>query len=128
MTSTNIFDGVFDGPWIWGNHEVLGVGWGTLNGVDYWLIKNSWGAEWGENGYIKVKRGTCSTNSVCVVFTAIESTECSVLNPCNTDEGHCTSDGVCQIGLSCLENSCPAIETCEQCPSLYPDAYCCKVN
>merc|ERR1712156_1337491 len=38
------------------NHAVVTVGWGTENGVDYWLIKNSWGKGWGDQGYIKVKR------------------------------------------------------------------------
>ena len=39
------------------NHAVTTVGWGTENGVDYWLIKNSWGTWWGDKGYIKVKKG-----------------------------------------------------------------------
>jgi len=39
------------------NHAVAVVGYGTDQGVDYWLIKNSWGADWGENGYIRLQRG-----------------------------------------------------------------------
>jgi len=41
------------------NHAVVITGWGTENGIDYWKIKNSWGANWGDNGYIKIKIGTC---------------------------------------------------------------------
>ena len=50
-----------------GTKHVSIIGWGEQNGVKYWIIKNTWGAKWGDHGYFKMQR---------------ENNECAIENKC----------------------------------------------
>ena len=53
------------------DHGVLIVGYGVESGTEYWLVKNSWGPSWGDNGYIKIERSD-STNDPGVCGIAMQ--------------------------------------------------------
>jgi C1A family cysteine protease len=40
------------------NHAIILVGYGTERGVNYWIGRNSWSADWGDQGYFKIERGS----------------------------------------------------------------------
>ena len=52
------------------DHGVSIVGYGKEAGIEYWIVRNSWGPTWGDNGYIRIantgknEAGICGINSV----------------------------------------------------------------
>jgi cathepsin L len=110
--------GVFDGcnqlnPDI--NHAVVLMGYGTddTTSQDYWLVRNSWSASWGENGYIRLLRRNPT-------------------NPINSndnvgEEDFCGLDITPQDGTACESQTQP-VKVCGTCGILYDSSYPTGVN
>ena len=119
----------------------VGYGFDDASGLEYWIIKNSWGASWGDNGYIMMAFG--KNNGDCQCGICLEPsyavsdghpagpTPPAVAKPppppggsliaCDAEESAlCAADETCccvlTSGTDCLEFGC--------CP--YPNAVCCS--
>jgi hypothetical protein len=92
------------------NHQVLLVGYGTEGRTDYWKIQNSWGDEWGEEGYMRLARDAGNLNDACGMYFGSATTVSGVETQCAgtwTDWSECSGcDGTQSrewqpVGLGC---------------------------
>ena len=70
------------------NHAVAVVGYGKMDGMKYWKVRNSWGTWWGNNGYILMDR---ELDNMCYIsryshYPRVECTDASKCDPVNPDD------------------------------------------
>ncbi|KAK9108930.1 hypothetical protein Sjap_016990 [Stephania japonica] len=129
--------GIFSGPCSTTlNHAVVIVGYASENGVDYWILKNSWGKKWGMDGYMHMRRNNGDSQGICGInmlasyptktspnpppSPSPSPTRCSLMSYCGAGQTCCC--GWRLLGLVCLSWRCCALDSAVCCKD---HVYCC---
>lgn len=88
--------GIAKGWSLLADHVISVVGWGHDDSEGlYWIVRNSWGQYWGENGFVRVKSGALALEHSCTWAVPDEFTA-----PERNNDVHCFEDGSnCKSGL-----------------------------
>lgn len=97
-----------------GAHAITLIGWGTTSdGTDYWIAENQWGTSWGEDGYVRIKRGTNEVGIEQYIYagrpnaTGVEFAELQAITRTPTSNAETTAAAVSWLlvlSLACLTN------------------------
>ena len=93
------------------DHGVLVVGYGEEDGTPYWLVKNSWGSNWGDNGYVKIARSDSENdNGICGIAMQASFPVSGNKKTDNLEFGECgdcgTSYQACCLGFAAKGYPC----------------------